>query len=264
VALKKLLLAVLLFPPLLLGEEKFSISFQPFRDWKPKLTFESDTPSGRLKVEYKLFSTPEVKYKLFQSISAGFQIGGFSLPRLNVKIDRKVKYILSHLKGKAFNTKTPLGEKKPIICSSEGKDRFCPLKAEGGKAIVPIGRSFKSFTLLLTGEAGEKSCPLLALESFPSYPWLSVVKEQASLKIEVGETSLSVPLLGKRIVFALVKEGKTLKLFLPDRSFYTLTGPPVVYLYRAVLNKKCLKGWRFYLYPTAKGREEIFLTLFGE
>lgn len=263
-ALKKLLTAVIFFPLFLLGEEKVFITVQPFRDWKPKITFESNSLSGKLKVEYKLFSTPKVKYKLFHSLSAGFQIKGFSLPRLSVKLDSKVKYIVEHLGRSPFPLKSPVGEKSPLLCSYKGDKRFCPLKVKGKKVVISIGGSFKDFTLFLIGEVVKDNCPLLVLESFPSYPWATVVKKGETLEIQVGDTAVSVPQMGKKIKIALVKGGKSLNLFLPDRSFYTLPGPPVVYLYRALLNKGCLKRWHFYFYPTAKGKEEIFLTLSGD
>jgi len=249
-----------------MAEGKLSISLQPFRDWKPLFTFESDTPNGKLKLEYKLFSTPKVKYRLFHSIGTSISFSGLSLPRLDLKLDPKVGYILQRLGSKDWSHRAKRKRRRPLLCSPSEDRHLCPLIVEEEKAVIPIGESFKSFTLILKGEAVGESCPLLVLESFPSYPWLSVLKKGPSLDIRVGDTSLSLPLSGGKnsISFALVKEGKELKLFMPNRIFHPPPFPAVIYLYRAVLNKKCLKRWRFYLYPNPKGWDEIFITLFGQ
>ena len=255
---------MLVFIPLtLFGNEGVFITFEPLKDWKPKITIEGNVGGGDLKVEYKLFGTTKLRYKLFNSITAGLKFNGLSLPSWNIKPDSKLVAIVRSFKGKKRGYTKGKRQTEPILCSSNGKSLFCPLGREGKEAFISIGRSFKDFTLILDGDVVRKSCTLLRLESTPRFPWLVIEVEKNSLRFEVGDKEISIPFTGHRLKIALLKRDEKISLLFGEGVSYTLSGAEVVYLHRAVLEECCLQNWKLYLYPSARGRETIFLTLFG-
>ena len=263
--IERLLLAALISVPLTLwGKEGVFITFEPLKDWKPKITLEGNVGGGDLKVEYKLFGTTRLRYKLFNSLTAGLKFKGLSLPEWNLKPDSKLMAIVRGFEGRRGRRAEGGGENEPILCSSNGKSLFCPLGREGKETFIPIGRSFRDFTLILDGEVVRESCTPLRLESTPGFPWLAIGVGKNTLRFKVGDKEISVPFTGRRLKLALLKGDEEITLLLGEGISYTLTGAKVVYLHRAVLDESCLRNWKLYLYPSAKGRETIFLTLFGD
>jgi len=247
------------------AEGKVFITFQPLRGWKPRITLEEKVGENRLKLDYKLFGDrTKVKVKLFKSLSAGLELKGFNPKGWNVrtKIDPKLRAVAEILlSGERVAVESPANGKKPILCTYGGEKNFCPLEVSGTKEVIPIGGSFSDFTLVLKGIPQKKECHLLRLESFPGFPWLEVELKEGKLTLKVGDKRLTVPFVGENLKVALVKEKDNLSIFLGEDTVYSLSVPPRVYLHRAVLERGCLRHREFLLYPTAKGKETLLLTL---
>ena len=240
------------------AQNEVFITVEPFRDWTPRLQFESQTPYGKLKFEYKLFGQKKLKYKLFNLFDINLSRETLKNPERikGVREYRKTVELLIKNKKDLKGGREKVKPNNSIFCRNFRRDTFCSYTEKGENIVFPIGLFLSDFTIFVEYGFKPKRCEIFSVKTFEDVELSSLQSIGFNLKFTFGGLRKFLKTSGRDYLI-ISKRGRRVYVETSKDKKFLISELQKVYISKLVVRRDCQKLYRFYFYPRALTPEEV-------